>query len=97
MTVYKKYLSLLFLLMGSLVYSANDYIKPTILHQIVEDVFEGQALIIEAVVMDNVDVRDVLVYYRVKGKKVFIYKISCNDRRNDTQNNKKESCYKAVK
>ena len=57
--------------MGSLVYSANDYIKPTILHQIVEEVFEGQALIIEAVVMDNVDVRDVLVYYRVKGEKVF--------------------------
>ena len=59
--------------MGSLVYSANDYIKPTILHQIVEEVFEGQALIIEAVVMDNVDVRDVLVYYRVKGEKVFKY------------------------
>ena len=71
--MYKKYVPLLFLLIGSLVYSANDYIKPNILHQIVEDVFEGQPLIIEAVVIDNIDVRDVLVYYRVKGEKVFKY------------------------
>ena len=54
--------------MGTLVYSANDYIKPNILHQIVEEVYEGQPLIIEAIVMDNVTVRDVLVYYRIKGE-----------------------------
>ena len=72
-TVYKKYLSLLFLLMVSLVYSANDYIKPNILHQIVVEAFEGQPLIIQAIITDNVAVRDVLVYYRVKGEKVFKY------------------------
>ena len=69
----KKYLSLLFLLIGTLVYSANDYIKPNILHQIIEEVYEGQPLVIQAIVMDNVAVRDVLVYYRVKGEKVFKY------------------------
>jgi len=71
--ILKKYLSLLFFLMGTLVYSANDYIKPNILHQIIEEVYEGQPLVIQAIVMDNVAVRDVLVYYRVKGEKVFKY------------------------
>lgn len=71
--VYKKYISLLFLLTLSLVYPANDYVKPNILHQIIQEVYEGQPLIIEAIVMDNVAVRDVLVYYRVKGEKVFKY------------------------
>ena len=68
----QKYCLVLFFLVGAFVHSA-DYIKPNILHQIVEETFEGQPLIIEAVIMDNVAVRDVLVYYRVKGEDVFKY------------------------
>ena len=62
LTGHKKYLLILMLLFSSWGFSANDYIKPNILHQI-----------IEAVVMDNVNVRDVLIYYRIKGEKYFKY------------------------
>lgn len=73
LTGHKKYLLILMLLFSSWGFSANDYIKPNILHQIIEETYEGQPLIIEAVVMDNVNVRDVLIYYRIKGEKYFKY------------------------
>ena len=61
------------ILIGFTILRAADYVKPNILHQIVEESYEGQPLVIEAVITDNVAVRDVLVYYRIKGEKSFKY------------------------
>ena len=50
-----------------------DYIKPNILHSPVTGIFEGQSITIEAVVTDNQEVEDVILYYRNRGEEYYKY------------------------
>ena len=50
-----------------------DYIKPNILHSPVTNIFEGQTITIEAVVTDNQEVEDVILYYRNRGEEYYKY------------------------
>ena len=54
--------------------SANDFtdtVMPIILHKQVTKTFEGQPLIIEAIVTDNDELRDVILFYRARGESNF--------------------------
>jgi len=48
-----------------------DTVKPTILHNAVAKTFEGQPLIIEAIVTDNDKLKDVTLFYRAVGDTIF--------------------------
>ena len=51
----------------------SDYVKPTILHNPIEKMYESQPFIIEAIVTDNDELNDVIIYYRITGKSEFKY------------------------
>ena len=51
----------------------GDYIKPNILHSPVTGIFEGQTITIEAVVTDNQEVEEVILYYRNRGEEYYKY------------------------
>ena len=54
--------------------SANNFtdtVMPIILHKQVTKTFEGQPLIIEAIVTDNDELRDVILFYRARGESNF--------------------------
>ena len=51
----------------------SDYIEPKILHSPIEKMYESQPFIIEAIVTDNEELNDVIIYYRITGKSEFKY------------------------
>ena len=54
--------------------SANDFtdtVMPIILHKQVTKTFEGQPLIIEAIITDNDELKEVTLFYRARGESNF--------------------------
>jgi len=54
-------------------YAQSDYIEPNILHQPLEKHYEGQDLVIEAIVTDNIAVQEVFLFYRSIGESNYKY------------------------
>ena len=56
-------------------FAQTDTVKPMILHNAVAKTFEGQPLIIEAIVTDNDKLQDVTLFYRTVGESNFKYEL----------------------